>query len=200
MNAVTLSRKHNDILAAAKKLFWKYGYKKVSIEEICSEAKVSKVTFYKFYPNKIELAKTILDNVVKESIIGFKDLQENAVSASDLMEGMLKMKKEGINDISKEFLADFYSDKELGLGEYVAVKTLQVQTEMISDFKKLQERGLLRKDMSIEFVLYISGKMSSFTEDPYLLSLFPNPEDLVMEFTNFVAYGMSPTMTNNESS
>lgn len=192
MNAVTLSRKHNDILVAAKKLFWKYGYKKVSIEEICGEAKVSKVTFYKFYTNKIELAKTILDNVVKESTEGFKDLKEKATSASDLMEGMLKMKKDGINEISKEFLSDFYSDKELGLGEYVALKTIQVQSEMISDFKQLQEKGLLRKDMSIEFVLYISGKMSGFVEDPYLLSLFPNPEDLVMEFTNFVAYGMSP--------
>ncbi len=192
MNAVTLSRKHNDILVAAKKLFWKYGYKKVSIEEICGEAKVSKVTFYKFYTNKIELAKTILDNVVKESTEGFKDLKEKATSASDLMEGMLKMKKDGINEISKEFLSDFYSDKELGLAEYITMKTVQVQSEMISDFKQLQEKGLLRKDMSIEFVLYISGKMSGFVEDPYLLSLFPNPEDLVMEFTNFVAYGMSP--------
>ena len=35
----------------------------MTIEEICGEAKVSKMTLYKFFPNKIELAKVILKKV-----------------------------------------------------------------------------------------------------------------------------------------
>ena len=55
MDNLTTNPKYLDIFKTAKDLFWKYGIKRVSIEEICKEAKVSKMTFYKFFPNKIEL-------------------------------------------------------------------------------------------------------------------------------------------------
>src|SRR5574344_1474562 len=105
MNAITLNKKKSDILEAAKALFWKYGFKRVSIEEICREAKVSKVTFYKFYPNKIELAKAVLDNGVETATVDFRTRSEKVTSTAKLLEGMLNMKKNGIHDISKEFLS-----------------------------------------------------------------------------------------------
>ena len=60
--------KKNQILHTSKELFWKFGFKRVTIEEICKEAGVSKMTFYKFFPNKLELAKTILDKIFDENI------------------------------------------------------------------------------------------------------------------------------------
>jgi AcrR family transcriptional regulator len=192
MNAITLNKKQRDILEAAKTLFWKYGFKKVSIEEICREAKTSKVTFYKFYTNKIEIAKAVLDNVVETASSDFRTLINSVTSTSDLLEGMLNMKKDGVHDISKEFLADFYADSNLGLKEHIAHKSQKVMVEMITDLKKLQEKGLIRKDMNIEFFLYFSKQMNSLMEDPYLISLFPTAEGLIMEITNLFTYGMTP--------
>jgi AcrR family transcriptional regulator len=192
MNAMILNKKHSDILAAAKELFWKYGFKKVSIEEICREANASKVTFYKFYSNKVEVAKAIIDQMVGGSIDEFKFLIENAATTAELLEGMLKMKKEGVHEISKEFLADFYADITLGLKEYINQKTQEVWAETLSSFKRLQEREIIRKDMNLEFFLYLSQKISSLIEDPYLVSLFPTGEDLIMEITNLFTYGMTP--------
>jgi AcrR family transcriptional regulator len=192
MNAITLNKKQTDIITAAEKLFWKYGFKKVSIEEICREAKTSKVTFYKFFSNKIEVAKAVLDHVVSNATGDFKTLIEKATSTSELLEGMLNMKKDGIHDISKEFLADFYADKSLGLNEYIGLKTQEVWVEMFTSFKSLQAKGLIRKDLNLEFFLYIANKLNEFLEDPYLLSLFPTAEDLVLEFTNLFTYGMMP--------
>ena len=101
------NKKYNDILEAAQKLFWKFGFKKVTIEEICREGNVSKMTFYKHFDNKTEVAKVVLDRVVGSASVQFKKLKDEVQSASELMEGMLHMKKEGIHDISPEFLADF---------------------------------------------------------------------------------------------
>jgi len=192
MNAITLNKKNSDILVASKKLFWKYGYKKVSIEEICREAKVSKVTFYKFYPNKIELAKKIIDQIVDNSMQELKYLVENAVSTSELLGTLIKAKKDGIHEISKEFVSDFYTDNSLGLKEYILIRINEVMNETIVGMKRLQERGLIRSDLNIPFFLHFSKKMDGFMDDPYLLSLFPNPEDLVMEITKLLTYGMSP--------
>ena len=56
-----MTKKEQDILIAGKKLFFKYGLKKVTIEEICAEANVSKMTFYKYFPNKTALVKKVFD-------------------------------------------------------------------------------------------------------------------------------------------
>ena len=192
MNVIVLNKKHSDILEAAKKLFWKYGYKRVSIEEICREAKTSKVTFYKFYPNKIELAKKIIDQIVENSMKDLKYLVENAVSTHELLGALIKAKKEGVHEISKEFVSDFYTDNSLGLREYILLRINEVTNETIVSLKHLQKRGLIRSDLNIPFFLHFAKKMDGFMDDPYLLSLFPNPEDLVMEITNLLTYGMAP--------
>lgn len=192
MDGITFNKKQSNIIAAAEKLFWKYGFKKVTIEEICREAKTSKVTYYKFFPNKIEVAKAVLNTVVNRANDDFKTLIEKATSTSELLEGLLKMKKDGIHDISKEFLADFYADNSLGLNEYIELKTQEIWNELMINFKTLQEKGLIRHDLNLEFFLYFSNKLTGLMEDPYLLSLFPTAEDMIMEFTNLFTYGMTP--------
>ena len=39
------SKKQLELLKIARELFWKHGFKRVSIEEICQKASVSKMTF-----------------------------------------------------------------------------------------------------------------------------------------------------------
>ncbi|HCM14581.1 MAG TPA: hypothetical protein DHW79_01305, partial [Candidatus Cloacimonas sp.] len=55
-----MSSKHKDLILMAVKLFHRYGFSKVSVEEICREARVSKVTFYRYYKSKDELIVSIL--------------------------------------------------------------------------------------------------------------------------------------------
>lgn len=58
--------KFQDTVSTAKELFWKYGVKRVTIEEICKETPVSKMTFYKFFKNKEALAEYLLTNLLTE--------------------------------------------------------------------------------------------------------------------------------------
>jgi hypothetical protein len=133
--------------------------------------------------------------VIEKATSDFKLLKHESESPAELLVGLIKMKKEGVNEISKEFLSDFYSDKELGLKEYMEMKSKEVWIEILKDFKGLQEKGLIRKNLNIEFFLYFANRVNDLIEDPYLLSLFPNPEDLVMELTNLFAFGMTPIET-----
>ena len=67
MNSIQ-DQKLRDILLAAKELFWKFGFKRVSVEEVCKEAQVSKMTFYKHFKNKIELVKSLYKLVSDEAM------------------------------------------------------------------------------------------------------------------------------------
>lgn len=56
--------KEKQILNAAEKLFNKYGYKRVSMDEIAKEAGVTKKTVYSYYSSKEELLKHFINQEV----------------------------------------------------------------------------------------------------------------------------------------
>jgi AcrR family transcriptional regulator len=187
------SRKINHLLDVAKSLFWKHGVRRVSVEEICEKAGVSKMTFYRHFENKVELARIIYNRVTDESILRFKAIitAENT-SVSEKMEAMLRLKHEGTNEISREFLEDFYANPELGLADHVHQRSHEIWNEMIGFFRDAQEKGLFRKDFKPEALFIINLKMSELLKDEKLLSLYENPQDLIMEITRLLTYGIMP--------
>ena len=68
------NKKYMAIIQTSRELFWKYGFRRVTIDEICREAKTSKMTFYRFFPNKLELARTVFDMVADEGLRKFREI------------------------------------------------------------------------------------------------------------------------------
>jgi len=186
------SKKYTQLLSTGKQLFWKYGFRRVSIEEICQEAGISKMTFYRFFPNKMELAKTVFDQVANEGLQEFRSIIHENSTASEKIRKIVLMKQKGVNDVSKEFLKDFYSSPELGLKAYIEEKTRVMWNEMLNDFRETQEKGWFRKDMKPEFLFYISQKAGEMLNDEQLSQMYDTPQELLIEITNFFAYGISP--------
>ncbi len=184
------SKKHKDIVSAAKALFWKYGFKRVTIEEVCATAKVSKMTFYKFYTNKLELAKAVFDMVVDDGVERFKLLMGSDAPVSEKMRGMIQMKLEGTNDISREFLADFYANPELGLSTYIEEKTRVVWADVITIFREGQQKGWFRSDFKPELLLILAQKAAELVTDSKVVALYNKPQDLVLELTSLMTYGI----------
>ncbi|MFO7978665.1 MAG: TetR/AcrR family transcriptional regulator [Bacteroidales bacterium] len=192
------NKKYESILEESRRLFWKHGFRRVTVEEICREANTSKMTFYRYFPNKLEVAKAVFDRVVESGMLAFRDILEEESSAADKMRKLLLMKLEGVHDVSKEFLSDFYGSPELGLKDHIEVKTRQVWQGMLEDFRKAQQKGIFRKDLNFEFFFYVSQKQTELIHDTYLQSLFPTAEELVMEFANLSVYGIAPRDQNKE--
>ena len=183
------NKKRQVILSTAKELFWKYGFKRVSIEEICKAANVSKMTFYKFFPNKLELAKTVFDGVIDKGLEDFKSFMAEEITPSERIKKMLLMKQKGTNDISREFLQDFYNNPELGLKTYIEEKTKSAWDEILNGYKIAQEDGWFRKDIKPELLFSLSQKLSEILIDENLLKLYRNPQELIMEIVKLLSYG-----------
>jgi hypothetical protein len=185
--------RYNQIIETSKDLFWKHGLKRVTVEEICREAGVSKMTFYKFFPNKTELAKTVYTIEIDRGIEKFREIMSAInTSAQEKMEQMLLLKSEGTMNISREFLNDFYGNPELGLSGWVENKIGEAWQEMIGDFKKAQSKGWFRKDFKPEGFLYIVKTFSEMVTDENLLRLYGTPQEAIMEFSRFFTFGIMP--------
>ena len=60
------SKKQQQIVNSGKELFFQYGVKRIRVEEICRKAKVSKMTFYKYFENKFALAEHIVQEILND--------------------------------------------------------------------------------------------------------------------------------------
>lgn len=188
----TGTKKYNEIIRAAKDLFWKHGFRRVSVEEICQKADASKMTFYRFFPNKIELAKSVFDVASAEITKKFRDLLSSDVPPAEKIRKMVLIELEGARGMSREFLQDFYS-REPELQMYVEVRMRTSWNEILTDFKAAQKRGEIRSDVKPEFILYIGEKMSDMVADEKLVAMYASPQEMIGEVMNFFAYGISPT-------
>ncbi len=182
--------KYQQISASGKNLFWKYGIKRVTVEEICTEAKVSKMTFYKFFSNKIELAKTILKNLISHSLQETEELINKDCPFIDKINKMLEMKLEATQSISSEFISDLYKNPEHEMMQIIEKAQEKSMALIILFLQDSQKKGFIRKDIKIEFMIYFLGKVTQMTLDNDLLSKYENSQDAIMEITNFFFYGI----------
>lgn len=59
---------HSSILKAGAKRFLKYGLRSVSIDDICSDLRISKKTFYTYFSQKEELVEAVLQDMDRRAV------------------------------------------------------------------------------------------------------------------------------------
>jgi AcrR family transcriptional regulator len=186
-------KKVTALMETARELFWKHGLKRVSVEEICEKAGVSKMTFYRHFDNKTDLAKAVYSKVAEESRQQFKAIFTDASTTSaEKLELMVKLKLDGTHEISREFLNDFYSSPEEGMAEFVINLSTRIWNEMVTDFTNAQEEGWFRKDFKPEAFFIMSQKVSELVNDGNFQQLFSTPQEMIMEITRIFTYGLMP--------
>ena len=178
------------ILRIGKELFWKYGFRRVTVEEICKEAGVSKMTYYKFFSNKPDLVKTIMDTVLSNALEKYRQIINSKVPYPEKVSQMIELKREQVKTMSSEFFKDYVQSADPEMINYLNQLSQENLQIFVDDFKKAQENGDIRKDMKIGFIMYIMNQLVEMTHDDQLLAMYDSPEDLVMEIIKFIFYGI----------
>ncbi len=192
MNLTIAQDKYDAILKTSHDLFWKFGIRRVSIEEICREANVSKMTFYRAFSNKTELAKEVVKNLFDNILMNYRKLMDQDIPFEEKVRQQLIMKFEGTNDISTELIKDIYGNTESELYKYWMRRAGEMLQMVKDDYSKAQKEGWIRKDLNLDFILYMSDKTIEMVSDERLQGMYPNMQSLIMEIANFFFYGILP--------
>jgi len=183
--------KRQQILRTGKELFWKFGFKRVSVEEICKEAGVSKMTYYKFFNNKMELVKTLVDEILQSGLIKYRKLMDSALPYPEKVLGMIELKREQTHTMSSEFFKDYLQSGDPELIAYLEKLSQENLQIFIDDFRKAQENGEIRKDLKVEFIMAVLNQLMDWVQhDKALMELYDKPQDLAVEMTRFMFYGI----------
>ena len=186
------SKTHDKLLNAAKSTFWKYGFKRVTVEEICLQAGVSKMSFYRLYPNKMAIAKEVLDNEITASINEYKQILYGPDSFAEKMEETIHFKMDQVDRIGQEFLKDLLQHGGEEFTTFLNEKRIETEDMVMKSFTKAQNEGEIRKDINLDILPIISEHIALLASNPKLQEMYPDQRELVREVSTFFFYGLIP--------
>ncbi|MDO9633493.1 MAG: TetR/AcrR family transcriptional regulator [Paludibacter sp.] len=184
--------KKQKIEHTAKELFLKHGFKKVTIDEICKKAHVSRKTYYTIYENKNALVIYIINGIANENIQKFRNIIEGSGSFADKMQQSLEWKYEFSKTITMEFVADVFDPGSSDILEYWKTAMQESMVLLMSFLKEGQRTGEMNSELNLNYVLWVFGKMSEIINSPEAMAMFESAEDLVKQVTATLIYGIMP--------
>ena len=189
--------KKQQIEQKAKELFWKHGFKKVSIDEICKKANVSRKTFYTFYENKTALVIFILRQMTEDIKAVYSGIIEDDIPFAVKMEKMLVMKLKMSESLSMEFVADFYNPDAGEVLEYFNKMKEDSLIITMDFFSKAQQKGEMNPNISLDYMMWLMQKVMELCSSPELLKMFPTAESMTRQISESLLYGIMPVKNSS---
>ena len=155
----------DQILKTAAQMFWNIGIKRVGIDDICNELRISKKTFYAVFKTKSELIESILEEFRKESRNKkkYEDSSNNNIIDALLHKTHLfkQQSKEGekflhINFDLKKYYPEIYEKHCNDVREDSQILVLEMLEKGI-------EQGLFRDNMDLNLMKKLISDIFSKT-------------------------------------
>jgi AcrR family transcriptional regulator len=186
------SPKYIQLVEAAHGLFWRHGIKRVSVEEICRTAGVSKMTFYAHFKNKVELALYVLRKVMQTGIRAYRDIMDRDASFAEKAADFIQLKIDANPEVSREIIEELVYSPIPEIAEYIHGQTRQNIQLLLDDLAQAQQKGEIRQDIKPEFLLFFIQHMIELASDERLTGMYASPQDLTRELLSLFFYGILP--------
>jgi len=191
------SDKFKAIVNAAKSLFWKHGLRRVTIEEICQDAGVSKMTCYKYFSNKTAIAKYLIEEMFESGVRAYKEIYFSDIPYEEKVKKWVDLKMSNAHEMSQELVDDIYKYHDKELSETIETIKRKMIGIYLDDICEAQKTGEIRNDVKPEFLLYFLNNLTEMLTDQQLVGLYTNPEQMIAEVMNFFFYGIMPRKNRN---
>lgn len=154
----------DNILKTAGHLFYKFGIRSVSIDDICKELGMSKKTFYTYYPTKDDLVEAVLNLSVEQMRENMNFMLDKS-SLRSYLQRFAKHQAEDKTDVRRipQLLRDLkkYYPKQF---EAYQQNVFSFQRSQIVETLKIAiEDGIVRDNIDIEMTALLFAKVHADT-------------------------------------
>ena len=190
------SKKMNRIIETATELFTKHGIGRITIEEICRTAGASKMTFYKYFDNKIDLLHHIWERWFDEGYRTLDEIDEMDIPFAEKMRKLIEWKMDLVSKMSPEFIEEILNTSP-ELAAFIGEMRVKNLSRFMVFLERAQQRGDMRK-MRPEFFMAIMNKLVDVISDEKLSTAYPDRLELIREVHNFLFFGILPAREEQE--
>ena len=185
-----MSKKKQQLLITATELFSAHGFRRITIDEICKTSNISKMTFYKYFKNKIDIGKVVLDTIYSEGKIRYYEMLKQDIPFSEKIENILLISRAQTHAIGQSFFQDI-TDENSPLLSYFHEKQKEIKKMTIEFCKKAQKIGLIRKDISIDVMMFMLNSQHDRLNHPDFVKSVPDVEDRCSILASLFFYGFT---------
>ena len=186
-------------MRTAERLFMQFGYKKVSVEEICREAGVSKVTFYKYFSNKFAVLEDYMSVRLSLGMETFERIRATEASLQEKMQAMIAMKESAISQFTPVFIHSLLdADPALTalMGRWNEMSMAAIKQFFIDG----QSSGEIHAAYSVDFLLHVWTVMGADARSPEMMTMYGNDMmKLSRDFMSFLFYGTTGPPPENQT-
>ncbi len=188
MNQINVEKSENDILERVRELFFKYGVRSISMDDICRDLGVSKKKLYVHFKSKHDLVVRLLELERQSFEIIFDTYNFEGVNAIDILLTVSKEVGDRFWDVSPSMTFDLKK-------YYPEVYHTHVEERIDFIFQKIKinlekgiNQGVYRDDLSIELVarLYIRRLMDLHNPEFFPADKFSFQTLFDVMFDNFI--------------
>jgi AcrR family transcriptional regulator len=175
------SLKHTQIVDTATELFRRFGARRVSIEELCQKAGVSKVTFYKYFENKADLIRHIRDEMIEVSFSRFDEISVMEIPYPEKIDLMTRWRVEFFSNMNEEFVRELYMQDEV---------VEEAKRRFLQNTTDAQQKGEVRTDLSPEFIWFITEKLNGIIREGSWKAVFDEYSTFQKQMRTLFFYGL----------
>jgi AcrR family transcriptional regulator len=189
--SVATTPKKGQIVAAGRALFLRLGIRKVRVEEVCTDARVSKRTFYKYFRHKDDLAITVLGELFAEGRTRVEAVLAMDCPIEEKVRQIIAVKSRLASETSAAFYREVV-DAETAPGRFVLQEQRKWDERVRRFYADAQARGQIRGDIDIDVLMALIVRIRDLVKDPDLVRLVPDFSLLVETLMKLFFYGIVP--------
>lgn len=180
------------ILHKANDLFFRYGVRSITMDEIAAQCGVSKKTIYQFFEDKDALVAAVLDKEIDNTqgrCLDTRNISENAIHEVFLaMEFVIQM----FDSMHANVMFDLHKHHPESYHKLEQHKSKFLYTVTKENIERGQQEGLYRTELNAEILAYMRLETVFMTVRQELIPRHQHPPSVVMqEISDHFLYGMA---------
>lgn len=178
-----------NIIGTAEELFLKYGFRRVTMDDIAREMAISKKTIYQYFKDKNEIVCCVTEQYLKKENKEIEILEAESENVIEYLVKLSKQLRKHISEVHPGAMDDLKKYFPQGWKIFTQYKREFFLTSMIKILKKGMEEGYFRKDMNPEVlgIMRMEQIQLSFDQNLYPRSHFEFAEVQMELLRHFIA-------------
>ncbi|PWJ54747.1 AcrR family transcriptional regulator [Dyadobacter jejuensis] len=175
-------------------LFWRYGIKSVTMDDIAKDLGISKRTIYQHFKDKNEIVEKVIKSKLNDEECQMQELEENSLNPIDEIVNISTHIRESLGSMNPSVLFDLKKYHPEGWALFREFKKSMVIQSVRDNLIKGQQAGLFRLDIDVEVLSRLRIEQIEMAFDPSIFAFgqFDIVEVQIQFLDHFVRGILSP--------
>lgn len=181
------------IIQASEKLFSQHGWQRISIGDICEEAQISRVSFYRYFKNKIELLKEIIKLQQIDVKSYYSDILHQATNIEELINAIFQYQEAALQKFfTPAVLKDFDNNKNKELDAFIQEERHQKYLFLNHFFEELQRKKLIHVNYPVPLIHAYLKIMDDLMMSEHVQNIYGGEKkELRKDVLKLIMFGLS---------